>query len=204
MKKIFLYLCVSLMALSLAACDNEQQAGEDRDDEVFEAEADGGKVSEDVLTVADDDIVPPPADHSRVADYAEVLRDKKAVEAAVARLDDAGVVAVVVTVSSLAGRTPGDYATELGNRWGVGDSEKNNGLVILIKPKTGDAPEEKGQVFIATGLGAETGLDNDACQRIVSEVMIPLFKVNDYDGAAIEALGAIKAHLMGGAATRAA
>ncbi len=198
-KSIFFSLIAALTTLMLAACSGEQSAKERDDDEVESAE-----VVDETGEVADDDIVAPPADHSRVADYAEILRDHGAVKKAIERLDAAGVVAVVVTVNSLAGRSPGDYATELGNRWGVGDREKNNGLVILIKPKTDDTPEGSGQVFISTGLGTETGLDNAACQRIVSEVMIPLFKVNDYDGAVIEALGAIKAHLEGSPEKRAA
>ncbi len=203
MKQIFLYLLLSLAVISLVACGNDRQRIEENDDETFVAES-GSDESDDMANVDEDGFVLPPANNSRVADYADVLRNKGNVKDAIARLDDAGVVAVVVTVNSLEGHTPGEYATELGNRWGVGDRDKNNGLVILIKPKTGDKPEEAGQVFIATGLGTETGLDDAACQRIVSEVMIPLFKVNDYDGAVIEALGAIKAHLVGSTEGRSA
>jgi uncharacterized protein len=59
---------------------------------------------------------------------------------------------VVVTIPDLEGNDPGDYAFRLGEKWGVGQKDKDNGIVILVKPKQGNS---KGQVFIATGYGLE-------------------------------------------------
>lgn len=53
----------------------------------------------------------------------------------------------VVTVTDLQGYAPSDYATRLGEKWGIGQKGKDNGAVILIKPRIGN---ERGQVFIAT------------------------------------------------------
>jgi uncharacterized protein len=87
---------------------------------------------------------------------------------------------VVVTVADLEGYDPGDYAFKLGEKWGVGRKDKDNGIVVLVKPKQGNS---KGQVFIATGYGLE-GILPDAIvnSTVVDFEMIPRFKENDYFG----------------------
>ena len=55
---------------------------------------------------------------------------------------------VVVVVDDLAGLEPFEYATALGQEWGVGKSETDNGVVLLIKP-TGGKNQRK--TFIAVG-----------------------------------------------------
>ena len=87
---------------------------------------------------------------------------------------------VIVTVSDLEGNDPGDYAFKIGEKWGVGQKDKDNGLVILVKPKQGNS---KGQVFIATGYGLE-GILPDAVlnSTVIDYEMIPRFKDNDYYG----------------------
>jgi uncharacterized protein len=85
---------------------------------------------------------------------------------------------VLVTVADLEGYDAGDYAFRLGEKWGVGQQGKDNGLVILVKPKNGT---EQGRVFIATGYGLE-GVLPDAVVNgtIIDNEMIPFFKQNDY------------------------
>lgn len=85
---------------------------------------------------------------------------------------------VVVTVKDLEGYDPGDYAFRLGEKWGVGQKGKDNGLVVLLKPKSGN---ESGQIFIATGYGLE-GILPDAVVNgaIIDTEMIPHFKENNY------------------------
>lgn len=84
---------------------------------------------------------------------------------------------VVVTVKDLEGMDPSFYATELGESWGVGSSEYDNGVVILVKPKNSDG---KGKVAIAPGYGLEGAIPDAYAQRIISEIMIPHLKKNDY------------------------
>ena len=57
---------------------------------------------------------------------------------------------VVVTVPDLEGFDKADYAFQLGEKWGIGQKGKDNGLVVLVKPKTRDS---RGEVFIATEKG---------------------------------------------------
>jgi len=87
---------------------------------------------------------------------------------------------VVVTVSSLEGYDPAEFAYRIGQSWGVGQKEKNNGIVVLVKPKTA---QESGKVYISVGYGLE-GVIPDAIAngKIIDNEMIPLFKQNDYFG----------------------
>ena len=71
------------------------------------------------------------------------------------------------------------------------------GVVILIKPKTGDDAMGKGRAFITTGYGAEGPLPDLLCSKIVDEEMIPHFKENDYAGGIWAALEIIKPALQG-------
>lgn len=85
---------------------------------------------------------------------------------------------VIVTLSDLEGYDPGDYAVRLGESWGVGQKDNDNGLVILVKPKIAN---EQGRVFIATGYGLE-GVLPDATLNgaIIDTEMIPHFRQNNY------------------------
>jgi uncharacterized protein len=62
-----------------------------------------------------------------------------------------------------------EFTTDLGNYWGVGQKEKNNGLVITISKKMH-------QVWIGTGYGTEKILSDTAISHIIDSLMIPYFK----------------------------
>jgi len=85
---------------------------------------------------------------------------------------------VVVTVNDLEGYDPGDYAFRLGEKWGVGQKDKDNGIVVLLKPKQENS---KGEIFIATGYGLE-GVLPDAVVNgtVIDNEMIPKFQENNY------------------------
>ncbi|HAD11599.1 MAG TPA: hypothetical protein DCF33_04080, partial [Saprospirales bacterium] len=67
------------------------------------------------------------------------------------------------------------YAFELGNRWGIGRKDKDNGVVMLIKSE----PPDRG-VFIATGYGVEGALPDITAGRIIRNTMAPFFRQNQY------------------------
>jgi uncharacterized protein len=79
----------------------------------------------------------------------------------------------------------------------VGHKGSNNGVVVLIKPKTGDDAKGKGRAFISTGYGAEGPLPDLLCSKIVDEEMVPHFKDGDYAGGIWAALEIIKPALQG-------
>jgi uncharacterized protein len=100
--------------------------------------------------------IPAPMNPPRlVNDFAGILRgeERDALESMLRGYHDTTSTQIyVVTVNDLAGYDISDYAFRLGEKWGVGQKGKNNGVVILIKPKVGN---QKGQAFIATGYGME-------------------------------------------------
>ena len=84
---------------------------------------------------------------------------------------------LVLLVDDLQGYSVEQYATEIGHSWGVGQKGKNNGAVILVKPKKGS---ERGQVNINTGYGIEKYVTDATAKRIIEREMIPAFKEDDY------------------------
>ena len=84
----------------------------------------------------------------------------------------------IVTVKSLSGYDKADYAQKLSEKWGIGQKGKNNGILILVKPKMA---QERGEVFVAVGYGLEAVVpDAVARQTLVGAELIPAFKQNDY------------------------
>ena len=83
----------------------------------------------------------------------------------------------VVIVDDLNGDEAWHYASELGEKWGVGKADKDNGIIILVKPT-----KEKGghQVFISPGRGLEGAVTDISCGEIVDNELIPNFKKGDY------------------------
>lgn len=101
---------------------------------------------------------------------------------------------VVITVPSLDGLTPAEYATEVINQWGVGQKGKDNGVVLLLKPRN---QEGRGEVFIATGYGAEGALPDILCGRIIDFRMMPHLQRGDYFAASEAGIKGIKQALEG-------
>jgi uncharacterized protein len=95
---------------------------------------------------------------------------------------------VVVVVGDLCGYDKADYAVELGDRWGVGQANEDNGVVMLVKPKTAT---ERGEIFIAIGRGLEGAIPDGETFLIVENEIIPRFKQNDYFGGIIAGLDVI-------------
>ena len=85
----------------------------------------------------------------------------------------------VVTMNDFRNYDKAWMAYSIGEQWGVGKKGHNNGVVILIKPKTADS---KGEAFIAPGYGLEGAITDATSTRIVNQEMIPYFKDNDYLG----------------------
>ena len=82
-----------------------------------------------------------------------------------------------MTVKDLEGYDASEYAVRIGLDWGVGSEQFNNGIVLLVKPKTFDSA---GQVFIAVGYGLEGAIPDAYAKRIIENELIPHFRNNDY------------------------
>ncbi|MCD6347722.1 MAG: TPM domain-containing protein [Bacteroidales bacterium] len=82
-----------------------------------------------------------------------------------------------VVVKDLAGYAPSDYATRLAEKWGIGQKGKDNGILILVKPKTSNS---KGEVYMSVGYGLEGVVPDAVANRIVDNEIIPAFKQGAY------------------------
>jgi len=82
---------------------------------------------------------------------------------------------VVVTVPTLNGRDIARFGTALGNREGIGQADKDNGVLVIV------APNER-QVRIAVGDGLEGLLTDQRASEIVRH-MLPHFRSGDQLGA---------------------
>lgn len=134
-------------------------------------------------------IPPRPAQYDLLCDYAHLVTDSAmhlGIEAdLLQKADSVGVQILILTVNDLEGMEPAMYATEVGNTWGVGGKDYDNGIVMLIKPRN---EHGKGEVFIATGFGNEGALPDGTVHQIVQE-MLPALKAENYTGAIL--LGAM-------------
>lgn len=81
---------------------------------------------------------------------------------------------VVVTVPSLEGQALEEYAVALFRAWGIGDKEKNNGVLLLC------ALEER-QFRVEVGYGLEGDLPDGKTGRMQDEYIIPLLKEDKFD-----------------------
>jgi len=125
--------------------------------------------------------VPPRPNPPRlVNDFAGILGDCQWLEDSLERIAvETSNQICVVTMDDFGGYDIARMAYTIGDRWGVGKSDKDNGVVILVKPKTEDS---KGEAFIAPGFGLEGAITDVSSYRIVENEMIPYFKDNDYLG----------------------
>jgi len=95
---------------------------------------------------------------------------------------------VVVTLKTLNGEDKAMVATEIGQKWGVGQKGFDNGVVILVKEKT---TESKGEVFIAVGYGLEGVIPDATTKQIIENEIIPSFKLGNYNAGIDNALNTI-------------
>jgi len=87
--------------------------------------------------------------------------------------DTTGTQIAIVTVEDLHGYAASDYAQRLAEEWGIGTKGLDNGVLILVKPKT-DA--SYGEVFIAQGYGLEGVIPDLVCSQIVDNELLPSFR----------------------------
>ena len=76
---------------------------------------------------------------------------------------------VVVTLTSLQGYSIDDYGYQLGRHWGIGQKERDNGVLLIV------APQER-KVRIEVGYGLEGTLTDALSHNIIQTVILPEFK----------------------------
>ena len=117
-----------------------------------------------------------PTEQFYVADYADVIdeaTEQLIVEKAAKLCEENGAQVVVVTVDFIGESTIEEYARTLFNKWGIGDKDKNNGVLLLMV-----IGEEN--YWCVQGSGLEEKLTTSAIKNILDLCLEPDFAKQDY------------------------
>lgn len=82
---------------------------------------------------------------------------------------------VVLIIDSTKGEDINYLGAQWGQAWGIGQDGKDNGVVVLL------AKQDR-KIAISTGYGVEASLTDLMSKRIITSIIIPEFKVNNYYG----------------------
>jgi len=91
---------------------------------------------------------------------------------------------VVVTVKDLQGYPIEDFGYRLGRVWGIGEKDKNTGVILLV------APNERA-VRIEVGYGLEGELTDAISRAIIERNILPAFRQGNYEQGVINGTAAI-------------
>ena len=115
---------------------------------------------------------PDPTERFFVNDFADVMtdEDEQAVyEAGVALYEATDAQIVLLTVDDLGGQSLEDYALNIARSWGIGDEEKDNGILLLF---TTDGPHSRVEV----GYGLEGAVNDSKAGRILDTYLVPWYE----------------------------
>lgn len=93
---------------------------------------------------------------------------------------------VVVTVNNLDGYTIEEYATSLFRKWGIGNKEKNNGVLLLLN-KENILANRSGRVRIEVGYGLEGAINDAKAGRILDDYVLPGIQRGDISSGVYQA-----------------
>ena len=117
-----------------------------------------------------------PSPAKLVNDFTNTLTpaQKQALEDKLVAYDDStsNQVAVVI-VNTTGDYTVGEVALELGRRWGVGNKDINNGIILLV------AKDDR-KMTIQVGYGLEGALPDITTKSIIDNELTPSFKEGNY------------------------
>lgn len=118
----------------------------------------------------------PEKPNTLVNDYANVLSSdqKQQLETKLVAFNDSSSTQIAVAIlKSVGDYDINEYAVELGRKWGVGQSGKNNGIMIVVA--VGDR-----KISIQTGYGLEGALPDIYAKRIIDNDIKPNFRAGNY------------------------
>lgn len=117
-----------------------------------------------------------PTEQFYVADYADVIdeaTERIIFEKSAKLCDETGAQVVVVTVDFIGESTIEEYARALFNKWGIGDKDKNNGVLLLMV-----IGEEN--YWCVQGRGLEDSLPTSSIKDMLDLCLEPDFAKHDY------------------------
>ncbi|AKA34553.1 methanol dehydrogenase [Flagellimonas lutaonensis] len=139
-------------------------------------------------------IPPKPEKETSVYDYVNLLSEaeKTSLEQKLIRYADSTSTQIVVAIiSSTEGDNINYLGAQWGQKWGIGQADKDNGILILL------AKDDR-RIAINTGYGVEGLLTDALSKRIIETRIIPKFKQGDYYGGLDAGADAIFQVLTGG------
>lgn len=131
--------------------------------------------------IAAQDFPEKPVPPRLVNDFAGLLSQQEvnALEQKLVAYDDSSSTQIaIITLSDLHGYDIADYAQRLAEKWGIGQKGLNNGIIVLVKPKTSES--SRGEVNISPGYGLEGVVTDIVCGQIIDSEIIPEFRAGNY------------------------
>ena len=133
----------------------------------------------------------------QINDFAGVLTDadKTSIRNIQAQLlGEHGAELVVATIGSFADYDVADktleaFATKLFNSWGIGDRQRNDGVLLLVAVR-----DRRVRIEVGSGYGARY---NDAMQHVIDDDILPAFRDGAYGAGIVSGVGGIQAALAG-------
>ncbi len=95
---------------------------------------------------------------------------------------------VVATLPDLQGYEISDYGFQLGRAWGIGDKDRNDGVILIV------APNER-KLRIEVGYGMEPIVTDGLANLIINNAIVPRFKEGDMPGGIVAGTDALIAQL---------
>lgn len=91
---------------------------------------------------------------------------------------------VVVILNSLNGYSIEEFSYQLGRFWGIGQKDKNNGVLLVVSMK-------EREIRIEVGYGLEGALTDKISHEIINYTIKPNFKANQYELGILKAVNEI-------------
>lgn len=129
-----------------------------------------------VAGYAQNDFPDPPSPPRLVNDFTGTLSKEEvnALEQKMLAYEDSTTSQVsIVLIRSIGPYDISDYTIQLAEKWGIGRKDRENGVLIL-------AALDDRKVFIATGYGMEGAIPDIMARRIIDQVIVPSFRMEDY------------------------
>ncbi len=101
-----------------------------------------------------------------------------------------GAQVAILTLASLEGEPPADFAIRVAEKWRLGRAGVDDGVLLLIS-------RDDREIRLDVGYGLEPTLTDVRARRIVSNLMVPRFRDGDFDGGVCAAVEAIDASVRG-------
>jgi uncharacterized protein len=110
-------------------------------------------------------------------DFLSAVEEQKLEEKLVAFSRETSNQITIVIVDDLAGYPAWEFATYIGEKWGVGTDKYDNGVVILIKPTGGEGQRD---MFIAVGDGLHPKINATRNSHLINDILKPEFSDGNF------------------------